>query len=362
MKAKNTILSLSLLLTTLLISSCNGSGDGKIALYYVDKSLSDVVTLSDDGQLASLVESKSNFVIAVPGNDHCSCWSGFHNGVLIPYIKDTGVTIYSMALSTFKDEDYGIDLRDDRPTLAIFHYGKLVYNRVYSESDYIFSHIQYFTDWFTQVVNIPKIIKISKEELESFYHGSTPFNVYFGRSDCPDCEYFAKNDLANYIESKSPSKTIYYIDLNVQGIMLDNSLEVDKTQYQEFKDTFGMSTVNNPIFGYNGGYVPTLIYVEPNGELPTAANQVIKSGIVIYNDSISKNKENKYIVSSSYFTSTREASLTYLSSFNGTKVLQNLVLQDSQVTDYGEFIKWNYDNATTYFRPLVYAYLDSYYL
>jgi hypothetical protein len=364
MPNKKFFLPLTTLFLLSLLTSCNGSSNEEVALYYADQTLEDVVTLTDDGQLASLVEDEANFVLVSPGNNSCTCWSAFHNNVLIPYIKDKGTTIYSMALSTFGEEDYGIDLRDDRPTLAIFHYGKLIYNKVYSESDYIFSHKQYFIDWFEQIVITPTISKIDKDDLTNLYKGTTPFTIYFGRDNCPDCGYFEKHNLAKYIETYSPTKEMYYINLNVEGIMLDESQEMDTEQYIDFKDTFGMSEINNPTFGYNAGYVPTILYVEPNGILPSIDNNVIKSGIVIYNDTIAINAENKYVVSDSYFTESRVQNLSYLDTFSGTKILEGLILQESQVTvyeEYDNYIKWNYDNSSTYFAPLAYAFLDAYF-
>ena len=117
----------------------------------------------------------------------------------------------------------------------------------------------------------------------------------------------------------------------------------DYQSYLDFKDEMGLSTANNPTYGYGAGVFPYFAYIE-NGQYA--------SGSVIYNDSVTK-QDDKYVVSDSYYTTERAQSLQYTD-----KVIKGLELTADDVLVFGEFGMWKNESADKHYKEILNSFLD----
>ena len=114
----------------------------------------------------------------------------------------------------------------------------------------------------------------------------------------------------------------------------------DYDSYLAMKDELGLSTVNNPVYGYGAGVFPYFMYLE-NGNYA--------SGAVVYNDSVNSD----LVVTDSYYTAERAQVLQYTDT-----VLVGKQLSDDDVNKSQYGVSWTHESADKAYEPILTAFLD----
>lgn len=354
MKIRSLLL-LPLMFGTMTLSACGETP--KVELKYGQ--MADVNPRYIDYQtLKEKFENNETFLLTTYAQT-CTCWSTFKS-VLNGYINESHALVYAINYNAFHDttgaslDTFGLNIQSGYTSFAIVNKGELVQN-LKSGKDKIFTDVSVFTQFMSEMVILPKMFYVSLEQVDQLYATDATSAIYFARSDCGDCQYFDKNFLDLY----SPNGKLYILDCEEIGIRVyeeDGSLTPEsQIAWNNFKANYGLGSSNNPDFGYDTGYVPTLLLVKGNsaeGGKPT-----FLSGACYFNDSLDQDDKG-YYVSNSYYTDERKEKLEYLADFKGTSVLKGLRLDASDVGTYGSYIYWNQESAQKYHDPLVKAFLD----
>lgn len=347
-----------------LLSGCNSSH--KISLVY-GKMSDNSLTVIDYATLVTKIESnKDTFILTVAPKSNCACWNTFKN-ILAAYSTKTHVNIYNMVNTEFYNADsvqlntYGMSIRQDRETFAIFENGKLAQHRVYDSKDYIFTESVQFEKYMEDVVNLPTMFEISLNQLQNIQASKEDALVYFARNNCPDCTYVDTHYLKEYGENHLDMKPLYILDCEKLGIRVydENNQLTPESQiaWQTFKDTYGLSKLYNDKYGYDNGYVPTFQHIKGNDG--SYASSIVSSS-VYFNDTISE-EDGKYVVTNSFYTEERKVNLDYLEGIN-TPVLKGLELSENDVSkiEYkgNIYLSWKKESAEKYHSALLKGFLD----
>ena len=302
----------------------------------------DYLTQLDYAGLSGLVVAKENFVVISKGNENtCGCWQGFHASVA-KYAKSHRMRIYVIETKDLVkgDDFYGLKCASGVDDLGIFKEGKLVHHHL-DENDWGHKYTE-FADWMSERVIAPKMFSLEQKQLDDLYAGDTPFFIYYGRPDCPDCSYIVKTSLKDYLftDVKVESYSFYFDitpwrsitdelgvihDLNDTTPYDDTKLwkDVVSARYNNLKEEYGLADVES---GYSTGVVPTFYRINPNGE-GKKNEEVITMAGAFYNDSLDETDK----ITKTYFTEERlgYASLDYLASSSvERKVLTGLPLKE----------------------------------
>lgn len=311
-------------------------------------------------QLKSLITDKTSFFLAVyPGeNSTCGCWTTFSDNLDV-FVKENKEIVYKINYELLEEEKekYGLNYYNDRPIFALFENGKLfkqwVYDQAKEEND-LFKSKAYLKTLINKYSITPKTLFINQTMLDEKIK-SDEFMIMYEWKSCPDCTYCLPNVIYPYFQNKNNQnrKDLYIIDLQIKGILLDEEGKFNKNNpnYEAFKNKYGLSEEGNLDYGYNTGYVPTLQYIK-NGK--------IQSSCVYFNDKISKNNDNKYYISSSFFSENRIHKLDYLNNYDGEKVLQGLEVDEDELDINDASISWKKEYAAKKHNPLLRAFLDYY--
>ena len=314
--------------------------------YAIDDFLDHYEEGDDNGKV--LVDSKRNVLMAVSYDNYCGCWKGF-KPILEDYAKNNNLIFYhyeaSGALAQEIAAGYGIKNVGTNPVWILIKDGKIIYQDVYSSSKKRFSDYDSFASFVEQKIEKPRMYYINKEQLDNKFMGDENFVLYYSRSTCNDCKFVNNNFLVNYMETRK-DKVMYILDCDVPGIRYNSEGEYDETQWFTFKDDYGLSNKYNVTYGYDGGYVPTFFYYEPNGDEITS----IKDGAVVFNDTLNEGR-----VTNTYFTEVRSANLHYLDKVE-TKVLEGVLVDETGQKKGDEKRK----AVAKYHNPLLKAFLDLY--
>lgn len=328
------------------LSSCNG--DGKVNLVFGDQNATSYSTINFL-DLKEKVNSRETFLLVVQYSDGCGCWVNEARPIVEKFVNEKHVIIYHIKYEELSGggNDFGITIRTGEVSFAIFSKGEVA--RCITTSDgTALKQYSSFKTYMSETVNLPRFYYVSLSQLDSLKASSKKNVIYFSRKTCSDCSYLNRNYLQDFLnEHSNYSKNIYVLECDAKGIRLDDEGNLDSEQWQAFKHQYGLSTLNNPTYGYDTGYVPTLQIVSNNSYL---------SQIVYFNDSITKQDE-KYYVSNSYFTEERLPNLEYLSGFRGTKVLKGLEVPSSDVIGYGDYHFWDNEKAAKYHDLLMEQFL-----
>lgn len=352
---------LALILASITSTGCSSAE--KVHLNYGTMISDDLVDITTYGNLESKIKSEENFAVVVYTKSGCSCWSTFEHMVLEKFNKENHTLIYKINYNLFFNgtenlATYGLSISLERVTIALFKDGKVQTQEMYEENNKIFKNLDEFKIWFDKNAVLPNMFYVDKVGLDELYVGSASFVIEFERATCPDCTWVNAHGLKYYSTNNDGKKPVYIFD--VDEVRLDDQGEVKTAEWNAFKDEYGLSSTNNATYGYDTGFVPTFFYVEPNGT--NKAGEVIKSGSVFVNDTISL-IDNQYRVTKSYYTEERKEHLAYLSDKVATQVLIDLVLTAEDVTvypQYNNYVAWNYTSAEQYHNPLLWAFLDYY--
>lgn len=352
-------------LLTLLTASCNGNNE-KVSLNY-GSYVSNELTKINQSELASKVDNKESFLIVVsPSHEGCMCWVDFKK-ILLDYITNNHLIIYEISYNSFFDTSnnqlntFSLDIRKEMETFAIFSSGELKVQNVYSSSNSIFKQPTAFKEYLESMVTKPIMYYISLDQLNQIYTSKKEAVIYFARNNCPDCQVVDKEVLFSYSKAHTNSKQLYILDCENIGIREydeNGSLTtISQAKWQEFKDNYGLSKLNNETFGYGQGYVPTFQLIKGND---TSYATSIVSSSVFFNDTLSK-VDNVVKVTESFYSSVRVNKLQYTSNVTN-KVLEGLTISEN---DYSEikyndvtYYTWKPTSALNYHNPLLTAFLD----
>ena len=239
----------------------------------------------DGTQLAKLVSDKENFILIAHSSVEvdCTCWSEWHDSILVPYIKKHRLLVYLIDMDQLAEEKYGLKLNSAYATLGIFKEGVLKHqNGTANQSSTFVTSYTDFADWMNYRIGHPQMFFVSLDQLNAKYNANAPFTVYFSRSSCGDCSYFSNNYLKEYLATNKNLEESFILDCDVEGIryvrgedgkLYSPSDKEDANAYQKqayqqwsnFKADYGLAYSENNPAGWNSGYVPTLYHINPTG-------------------------------------------------------------------------------------------------
>lgn len=299
--------------------------------------------------LVRRIENDEVMLLAVyPGDSSsCGCWLTFRNHIQ-KFVNDYNYKIYVANYAEFpalNTDPYGFIHADDRPTFHIIANKKVIYKVDYKDNRNLFQDSSLLKKMVDEYVLAPSIYEVDEPSLNTIISTQESVNIFYAKSTCGDCNYVIPNVLIPYFNSSPTEEKLYMFDLNPIA-------ELENDRYQTVKDFYGLSSLNDPIFGYGVGYVPTFQHRE---------NGIIKSNAVYFNDSINKNELGEYNISKSYYSQDRVNNLEYLNNYTNTKVLEGLKLSPTDIYEAGEYIGWQQEKAAKYHDPLLKAFLDYYF-
>ena len=305
------------------------------------------LTFVKKSKVKQLVADKGNFILLVHGAaDTCTCYSDFHEKVLVPYVKHHKALIYAIDLEEFESDSeyYGVTRVVGSDTLAIFENGLPKYQHTTEDlSDKWVSDYATFNDWMRERASDAKIFYVDEAILDSYYAQTNYFTVYFGLENCPDCRYLNRNAMRKYLQEHAVTEEdFFYFDM--APYWSDAEAKAAKMA------KYGLSYSETNEIGLDRGYVPTVYYVNPDGI--HTGGEVVEAAGVFYNEKIVDGA-----VTHSYFTAERlqKAGKTYLSylaeSSLATKVLEGKTLEVKKGEDW-------HDVIATYEDPIFTALLD----
>ncbi len=353
MKALKTTLTSALIAGTLLLTGCQSTTDDRVQILEGYSNITTYESLEEYSAFSTLVESESTFIIVIT-NTSCSCTTTFLP-ILRDYVSENQLRVYTLELDLIKYQSdfFGLPITTgETPILGIYQDGNLKHYKSYitgnATKNKPFTDADAFATWMEERIIMPKIIYITKDELDAKFATNEKFVLYYGSSTCPDCAYVNVTCLKRYVRENAAKFVIYAIDREAEGIRLKDGV-VDAATYTEFKDNYGLSNVLNTSLGYATGFVPTFQYIEANGSLPKDDMSVIKDMCVVYNDQYADViGEHPFQITRTYFDGTRP--LGYLDKVEIDNIM-GLYMDDAE--DMHE--AW-----AVYHEPFLQAFFDTY--
>ena len=289
------------------------------------------------------IKNKESFLLVI-ADTTCACWSDFRP-IIKAYVSENNVDCFFLRYDYFLEyaSGHNIELTKGTTKLVIYEEGiaKIQIKSSSNSNDKTMKDRTAFNKFMEGNVKLPKAYLIKEEDYSTVTKDGAI--IYFERSGCEDCTYLNPTILRNYVKKHADMKNIYVLDCQPWKDNLNDK------EYQDKKDNYGLSTVNNPTYGFDTGVFPFLSFVKNNEYI---------SGAVAFNDTISK-VDGKYIVSDSYYTTERESKLNYLSKVD-QKVIKGLEIPTSDIEDHVEWFSWSKDKAVKYYEPIIDAFLDTY--
>lgn len=329
------------------LSGCknNNKEDNKILLTFGDIHAEHVTEVNYE-KLKVLKDNKENFLLTVSSNT-CSCWSLFRP-VIEKYIKDNQLVCYHISYDDIKDFASQFELNDiskSTTTFAIYENGSLKHSLKSNENENIMEDSASFNSYMNEKVMLPSCYFINESDLDQIKSENKTAVVYFERSNCTDCSSINSGILRDYILENKPTEKIFVLDCQAY---YKNKTDPNFQTYQDKKDELGLSTKNNPVFGYNTGVFPYFSLLKGNEYL---------TGAVIYNDTITKVGET-YSISDSYYTFERFPDGATSEYFYAPEILKGKTLTKNEVNDSGEYISWKHECADAYYKNILKKFLD----
>lgn len=328
-----------LCLNASLLSACGK--DEKIQLTFGNINATQINDKVSTNDLDLKIKHKESFLVVV-GDTTCACWSQFRP-IINAYVLEKHVDCMFFTYNSFKNKTakYEIEANQGSTTFVIYEKGAVKVQLQSGKAGKTMTDKETFNNFMNDTVKLPKAYFIEEKDYSTVTENGAI--IYFERSGCGDCSYLNPTVIANYVEKHPDMNNIYVLDCQVWKD------ELDVVKYQAKKNNYGLSTTNNPDYGYDTGVFPYMSYVKAGYWL---------SGAVAFNDEVSK-QGNKYVITNSYYTEERLSKLDYLSKVD-TKVLKGLELPASDVSDNGEWISWEKEKAVKYYEPIIDAFLDTY--
>ena len=280
------------------------------------------------------------FLFIVNSNT-CGCWNDFE-AIINTFIAEKKVPCYRIDYNTIKDVHTAFNISyvsSSTTTFAIYENGEIKQCINSSDQANIMKDKKTFYKYMSENVILPGCYLITKEQYHLIKESDKNAVVYFLRSECGDCKAINPGILKKYVANHQDANKIYCLDC--QPYWRSSKAE-DYQSYLDVKDELGLSTLNNPTYGYGKGVFPFFSYIE-NGQYA--------SGAVIYNDTITQDGK-KYTISESYYSKERVRNLSYTKT-----VLEGKKLKESQL-NIGYGISWKHENADKYYGKILTSFLD----
>lgn len=328
-----------LIASSAIFSGCkkNEKQDDRILLSFGDVHSQGTTAIGVD-KLNELVNDKDSFLLVVASTT-CGCWTEFRPN-LESYLVENKAICYQIDYEQIKDVGSAYDLfhlSSSTTTFAIFEDGKVQKTLCTSDDSGTMYDQSKFFAYMEKVVKLPSCYFITKDDFHTIKDSGKNAVIYFERTACGDCTYLNPRILRSYIKNHPNMNKIYVIDCQPYYRKKDAA---DYQTYLDVKDELGLSTVNNPTYGYGAGVFPFFSYIE---------NKQYASGAVIYNDSVDSNM----VVAKSYYTEEMVASLEYTNT-----VVQGKQLTSDDVNIRGTYVSWKHEAADSVYEGILNSFLD----
>lgn len=313
--------------------------------------------------LTSMTDAKESFLLLVYDRDSdCVCYESFQS-TLQKYLKKTNALIYGISPSEFDGgaETYGLHVSSSAMTFAIFENGTLYESKYIDGTDDEFILYENFSSWLKERVHHSDMLYVTLSQLPSLFEESEcPFVLGFLRNSCSSCSYLSHNYLASF-NTEEHDKS-YVIDLDVEGIRLDENGEYDEKTYAAFKERMGLSSLTNADYGYQEGYVPAFYRYEAKTDYEKAYVGVMDAAI--YGNDQVKNVDGEFQIVSSYYDGERPCEY-WEDLEEGQSNLIGKTLSEEEVlilpcADDEGFYYWRDEEAAKTHEPLLSAFLTKY--
>ncbi len=339
-----------LMLSSLSLSSC-GKNDNKVKLTYGEVTHQKYHEISY-ARLNKMIDNKESFLLVVDPKG-CSCFSYFMKASE-QYIQDNHLLLYYMKVSDFNGNDTkGIKVVEGSTSFSIFNEGVIQQSIASNSSTEIMEKKEKFEEYISQYISKPNMYLVNEDDLDQMYHNSNKSLIYFARNKCEDCSYINGNFLYEYMKNRD--EILYVVDGDDGIREYDESGNlINESEWIAFKQKYGLTADNNPVYGYGNGVVPTFLLVSGDNESTT-----YHSGAVAFNDTVTKVND-KYLLTNTYYSNERQEHLSYL---NGLSSLENKEINHDDVFFYdpAETIgTWTKSAAKTSYFERVERFLNTY--
>lgn len=361
---KKTLILLPIVLfSTIALSGCTGCGTteeaGVTAISYGTYIQNEGMRELDYGGLKDKFvgdEKGESFILAgvYASGTGCACWTDFST-ILKSFVKNEHYVVYTFEkVKCFTEANegdaasWGLQLPSyGKSALYIVNNGKVVKQFDYQSDNPFFLDSKVFKSEITKYISAPQMYYLDYNDLnKKLIEDKEEAVVHYIWNDCGDCKYCGPHFLVPYMKENTISKKFYVCDI----ADIKNTYGRDSEQYKSFLKTWKLSEEGDTTFGYGRGFVPTTQYWN-NGEL--------KDADVYVNDTVSK-VDDKYVVTSSFFTEERKAKLGYLDGIE-TKVLQGLEIPESDLNIIADvYFSWKHEAACKYHDAFMKAFLNKY--
>lgn len=351
---KKLLLFLSVL-TSISLTSCGGGGDTpaseKANLMY--GYINDTPVIEKEeleigyDTLRDMIGDKESFVLLLFHDRTCGCWKWELGPTAVQYTNMYNVKLYAFDNGLLEGkESFGLYTGTDVPGICFFEKGQLlrqtIYGRLNPSKRKMFQELEAFKSFVEENCYLPKMYYIEKEKLDAKISSQEDFNLYVARNGCTDCGAINEQYLDKWGEtnkSLEAKKMLYIFDIQKYR---------GTPEYQNIKDTYGLSVAGNPTFGYDNG--------EDRGFIPTFQRIVkgeINDMITVLNDSADK----KTGVVTSYFTEARISASPILSKAR-YQIIDGTTIDTSLVQPWGAVkqekqLEWHLPAVELFFNTYV---------
>ena len=321
------------------LSGCSNSK--KVKLTYGEVTYQEVHDINY-ARLNRMIDNKESFMLVVDPLG-CGCYQRFINASK-DYIKNNHLVLYRILLSDFNgNSTHGIKIVEGYTSFSLFNKGEIQQSIVSNSEEDIMSKKEEFEKYISKYIEKPNIYLVKPDDLDVMYHSENKSLIYYAQNGCGDCNYLFKNFLIDYM--RDSDKIMYCCDCDDIGVREFNANHqlINPEAWTNFKDKYGLSNVNNPVYGYATGFVPSFFVVSGTSESTT-----FHDGAVAYND-----KVEDLVITRSYYSQDRLPNLKY----NG-----NLpAIQGKTVTaDEVEYGSWSHEAGREAYTTRIKAFLDMY--
>lgn len=283
--------------------------------------------------------AEENFLLVIAPTNGCSCWVNFQP-VLKNFIKSTNYLVYTIKITEFGDEKYGLTMKQGYVSFSIIKAGKVLKTYL-SGSSSIFDSSDALKAEVKKYVRDPDMYYVDEERLDyAIKHGENVL-VDYVRCNCSDCNYATPHALWPAAQKNDFKTKMLIFDME------DLKATLSADDYQEFKDVHYLSEKLNPEYGYGGGVVPTIHYYYRG---------VLTDATVFFNDKIQK-VGNEYMVMTSFYSQERLHHIKYAQDLE-TPVLEGLIIPESDLVEGTTY--WRKEKAYKYHKPLFDSFMKTY--
>lgn len=349
---------LTLTLAALTLSGCDTNGGKTPLLHGAFEGSINPITYE---QLSDKISGQENFMLFSTPRSNCTCWTSFKDSILAPYIKEKNIRVFTVPFLEYYDDanvardTFGLAINSSSQSLGLYKEGRNVLSREYNSTHKIWQSADSFAKYIDELIIAPKIIDLKLNALNSLYAQNDSFTVFY-YDDGPESTYFRQNIIKPYaIAHLDETLPIYGVYVETIGIKLNQLSNYSPTQWEAFKDEYGLSSVNNPSFGWENGFMPTIQYIEPDSS--NHYGNVIKAQATYLNDVLTETESGSYQIVDSFYRQSRTDLLPFLDDYTSPKVLINQIIPASDVTIQDSSTIWTYDKAAVYQNPLINAFM-----